>query len=168
MSEDKPILFDAGLFIGAILEGDLRHQEARPIVEAARRGDLLACTTTSILSEVYAALTWMNAQPPHSPAEAANAVRLLVEPPSAIQIISDGFGVSLRMLALAKKYKLTARRVHDARHAATALSNGVALVYTYDQADWEVFKPEGLAITGPPSVLVSQEKEERKKEEKIS
>ncbi len=68
MNGDKPILFDAGLFIGALLQGDLRHQEAHSIVETARQGKLAACTTTGILSEVYAALTWVNAKPPHSPA----------------------------------------------------------------------------------------------------
>lgn len=157
MNDDKLILFDAGLFIGALLREDSRHQEARPLVEAARRGDLFACTTTSILSEVYAALTWVNAQPPHKPKEAANAVRLLVEPPSSIRILPDGFEASLKMLELSEKYNLTARRVHDARHVATALTNGVTLIYTYDVDDWEVFKPERLTITGPPSVLTSKE-----------
>jgi len=57
MNENKPILFDAGVFVGALLKGDPRHDEARLIVEAARRGELLTRTTTSILSEVYAALT---------------------------------------------------------------------------------------------------------------
>jgi predicted nucleic acid-binding protein len=153
MTENKPILLDAGLFIGALLKEDQRHQEARSIVESARRGKLLACTTTSILSEVYAALTWVNAQPPHKPAEAANAVRLLIEPPSIIRILPDGFEASLKMLELAEKYRLTARRVHDARHAATALTNGVTLIYTYDVSDWEIFEPDGLTIVGPQSVL---------------
>jgi len=153
MGEVKAVLFDAGLFIGALLKGDPRHQEAREIVDAARRGKFLACTTTSILSEVYAALTWVRAQPPHEPAEAANAVRLLVEPPSAIQVLEDGYETSLKMLEISEKYRLTARRVHDARHAATALINGVTSVYTYDVDDWMVFKPEGLKITGPPGVL---------------
>lgn len=98
----------------------------------------------------------MDAQPPHKPTEAANAVRLLVEPPSAIEVLSDGFEASLKMLELAEKYNLTARRVHDARHAATALTNGVNLIYTYDVNDWEVFKSAGLTIIGPPSVLTSK------------
>lgn len=157
MNDDKLILFDAGLFIGALLREDPRYQEARPLVEAARKGELLACTTTSILSEVYAALTWVNAQPPHKPEEAANAVRLLVEPPSSIRILPDGFEATIKMLELSEKYNLTARRVHDARHAATALTNGVTLIYTYDVEDWQVFKTESLTITGPPSVLTSKE-----------
>ncbi len=151
MNENNLILFDAGLFIGALLKGDRRHEESRTIVEAARQGELLATTTTSILSEVYAALTWVNAQPPHAPIEAANAVRLLIEPPSAIRVLSDGAEASLKMLALSAKYNLTARRVHDARHAATALANGVKLIYTYDINDWKAFEPEGLTIIGPPS-----------------
>lgn len=155
MNENKPILFDAGVLIGALLKGDLRHQEARSIVDTARRGELLARTTTSILSEVYAALTWVHAQPPPSPAEAANAVRLLVEPPSAIEILPDGFKASIKMLEISEKYNLTARRVHDARHAATALTNGVTSIYTYDVADWKIFEPEGLTIMGPPSVLAN-------------
>jgi predicted nucleic acid-binding protein len=156
MNENKPILFDAGVFVGALLKGYPRHDEARLIVEAARRGELLTRTTTSILSEVYAALTWLNAQPPHSPTEAANAVRLLVEPPSAIEILQDGFKASLKMLEISEKFKLTARRVHDARHAATALINGITSIYTYDITDWKIFEPEGLAIIGPPSVIAKQ------------
>jgi predicted nucleic acid-binding protein len=111
-------LFDAGVFIGTLLTGDSRHTEARPLVEAARRGDMLACTTTGILSEVYAALTWQQAQPPHDPEQAAEAVRLLVEPPSMIRILLDGQEVAIRMLELAASHKLRARRVHDARLAA--------------------------------------------------
>jgi len=156
MNEEKPVLLDAGLFIGALLRGDPRHREARAVVDAARRGELFACTTTSILSEVYAALTWVRAQPPHEPEEAANAVRLLVEPPSAIEILADGFEASLKMLEISGKYKLTARRVHDARHAATAIMKGVTSVYTYDVDDWKVFKPEGLTVIGPPGVLTKK------------
>ena len=92
------ILFDAGVFIGALLRGDERHTEARPLVEAARMGKLNVCTTSGILSEVYAALTWIGAQPQHPPEEAANAIRLLIEPPSTIHILPDGRESSLKML----------------------------------------------------------------------
>ncbi len=156
MAQDNWILFDAGLFIGALLDGDPRHKEAFEAVEAARKGDILACTTTSILSEVYAALTWVKAMPPHSPAEAASAVRSLIDPPSQIQILSDDANVSLVMLYLAEKHKLTARRVHDARHAATALIHGVSKVYTYDVDDWKAFEPDGISITGPKSNIYSE------------
>jgi len=57
MNTNAKILFDAGLFIGALLQDDPRHAEARPLVEAARKGEISVCTTTGILSEVYAALT---------------------------------------------------------------------------------------------------------------
>lgn len=154
MSRYNSVLFDAGIFIGALLRDDPRHAEARPLVEAARRGDLASCTTTSILSEVYAALTWIKAQPPHTPLEAAAAVRALVEPPSAIEVLSDGLEASLKMLELSGKYGLTARRIHDARHAATALTNGITQVYTYDVDDWLVFKPDGIFIAGPASSML--------------
>lgn len=97
----EPALIDAGVFIGALLRGDPRHGEARELVEKARRGELLACTTAGILSEVYAALTWEKAEPRHSPSEAAHAVRLLVEPPSAIRVLNEGADVALRALDLA-------------------------------------------------------------------
>jgi len=38
MTSGEMILFDAGLFIAALLSGDPRHAEAYPLVEAARRG----------------------------------------------------------------------------------------------------------------------------------
>lgn len=146
-------LFDAGMFIGALLSGDARHGEARPLVEQARRGDILACTTTSILCEVYAALTWEKAQPRHSSAEAAEAVQLLVEPPSAIIVLDEGLDVALTALRLAKVHQLKARRVHDARHAAAALVAGISSVYTYDFDDWRVFSGDGLRVVGPQSVV---------------
>lgn len=157
-AESRPtperVLIDAGVFIGALLKGDLRHAEARPLVEQARRGELAACTTAAILSEVYGALTWEKAEPRHDSAEAAQAVRLLVEPPSAIVVLSEDLDVALKALALAAKHKLTARRVHDARHAAAALNAGVVSVYTYDVDDWRVFAADGLRIVGPPTTMV--------------
>ncbi|HZS44339.1 MAG TPA: hypothetical protein VFC63_04505 [Blastocatellia bacterium] len=57
-TDNEYVLFDAGMFIGALLLGDPRHAEARPLVEDARNGSILVCTTTGILSEVYVALTW--------------------------------------------------------------------------------------------------------------
>jgi predicted nucleic acid-binding protein len=44
VSIENIVFLDAGIFIGALLSGDSRHAEARPIVEAARRGEILACT----------------------------------------------------------------------------------------------------------------------------
>jgi len=148
-------LFDAGLFIAALLKGDPRHAEARPLVEQARRGELLACTTASILSEVYGALTWERAEPRHDPMEAAEAVRLLIEPPSAIRVMGEGLEVALRALELAARYGLTARRVHDARHAAAALVAGIREVYTYDIADWQAFELDGLRVARPISTLAA-------------
>jgi len=130
MNQNEKIFLDAGVFIGALLEGDSRHSEARIIVERARRGELFAYTTVGILSEVYAALTWINAQPPHSPSEAEEAVRLLVEPPSEIKIISDNLNIGLKMLEFSKQYGLKAREIHDARHAVTSLMNGITTILT--------------------------------------
>lgn len=152
-TEGEWALFDAGVLVGALLSGDARHAEARPLVEAARRGDILACTTTGILSEVYAALTWQQAEPPHDPERAAEAVRLLVEPPSLIKVLEDGRDVALRMLELAASRGLRARRVQDARHAAAAIVAGVKSVYTYDSDDWQVFEGDGLSIRGPATTL---------------
>lgn len=152
-TEGEYALFDAGVFIGALLTGDSRHAEARPLVEAARRGDLLACTTTGILSEVYAALTWQQAQPPQDPEQAAEAVRLLVEPPSMIEVLPNSREAALRMLELAAKHQLRARRVHDARHAAAAIVAGITSVFTYDVDDWKSFEGDGLNIIGPTTTL---------------
>ncbi|MCP4695788.1 MAG: type II toxin-antitoxin system VapC family toxin, partial [Gammaproteobacteria bacterium] len=143
-------LFDAGVFIGALLRGDKRHAEAWPLVNAAREGVLSICTTTGILSEVYAALTWIKAKPRHSPMEAANAVRLLAEPPSAIEILPDSLDAALKMLELAEKHHLTARRIHDARHAATALVANVRNVVTYDGGDWKNFSDDGFSGSHAP------------------
>ncbi len=155
-ASEKSVLLDAGILIGALMSGDPRHGEARSLVEAARIGTFPACTTTGILSEVYAALTWQGALPPHSPELAAQAVRLLVEPPSAIEVLEEELDSCILMLDLAQKHHLKARRVHDARHAAAAITSGVTLVYTYDVHDWALFASDGLKIAGPASVLASR------------
>lgn len=106
MKKNLPILFDASLFIGALSHKDPRHSEAFPLVEAARRGGLSIWTTTSILSKVCAALTWVKAQSPQSPAIAAQAIRLLLDLPSAIKVLPDGKDASFKMLDLVEKYAL--------------------------------------------------------------
>ncbi|MCX6379950.1 MAG: hypothetical protein NT023_10820 [Armatimonadetes bacterium] len=45
------------------------------------------------------------------------------------------------------------RRIHDARHAATALQNGITQVYTYDPLDWRDFVSDGIVLAGPPSTM---------------
>jgi predicted nucleic acid-binding protein len=152
---DERHFIDAGIFIGAILLGDPRHSEAYPLVEAARRGEFRSCTSVGVLSEVYGALTWTGSVTPHTPADAARSVGELVQPPSAIEVLQDGLEVSLLHLQLAERHRLTARRIHDARHAATALYNNVSRVYTYDPADWRDFLAEGIVIAGPPSTLAA-------------
>jgi predicted nucleic acid-binding protein len=106
------------------------------------------------LAEVYAALTWVGAQPPQTPQIASNSVSLLVVNPSAIRVLETTLDAGLKMLGLAANHNLTARRVHDARHAATALVAGISQVYTYDIGDWQAFQPDGITISGPPSVLL--------------
>lgn len=147
------VFLDAGIFLGALLSGDPRHFEARQIVEAARRGEFAACTSVGVLSEVYAALTWIGTQPPQTPAVASNAIRLLLEEPSTIGVLETSLEAGLKMLELAANHNLTARRIHDARHAATVLVSGVTQVYTYDVDDWQVFQPDGILIVGPQSVV---------------
>ena len=151
MSPTDWVFLDAGLFIGALLSGDSRHTEARPIVEAARRGEFAACTSVGILAEVYAALTWIGAQPTQTPEVASHAVNLLVTNPSEIRVLETGVDAGKKILELAANYRLTARRIHDARHAATALVAGVRQVYTYDIADWQVFQPDRIVLIDPKS-----------------
>lgn len=92
------VFWDAGIFIGALCRGDPRHDEARKIVEAARRGKLAACTSVGVLSEVYAALTWTGAQPPQTPDLASMAVSMLVEKPSQIVVLETNLSASMKML----------------------------------------------------------------------
>lgn len=153
MADGDAVLLDAGLFIGALMQGDPRHVEAREIVEQARRGQRIAYTTTSILCEVYAALTWEGAQPPQSPQVAAEAVRLLVDAPSSIRILHENEAVLARALAIAERHGLRARRIHDARHAAAAIIAGVKHVLTYDMDDWRHFEPEGVKALHPDGAL---------------
>ena len=114
-ASDEAVFLDAGVFVGAILLDDPRGSEALPLVEAARRGDLKACTSVGVLSEVYGALTWAGGPNPHLPADAARVVASLVTLPSAIRVLADGPEAALLHLRLADTHGLTARRIHDAR-----------------------------------------------------
>lgn len=145
--------FDAGMFIGALDITDVRHSEAFPLVEDARLGRIAASTTTGILSEVYGQLTWSKANQPLNPQQAAFAIQTLVRSPSMIQILPDSLAVTLKTMELASTHNLTARRIHDAHHAAAALTAGVTTVYTYDADDWKLFAGDGLTIVGPASTL---------------
>lgn len=109
------------------------------VTHGGRSADRIAKRTVGILSEVYAALTWINANPPQAPEHAAIGVRLLIASPSAIRLRHTDWRAVDLMLDLAGKHRLTAHRVHDARHAATALAAGLTKVYTYDISDWQVF-----------------------------
>ena len=146
--------FDAGMFIGALDLTDARHSEAFPLVEDARLGRIAASTTTGILSEVYGQLTWYKAIQPLTPQQAVFAIQSLVKSPSMIQILPDNLAVTLKTMDMASLHNLTARRIHDARHAAAALAAGVKTVYTCDADDWKVFAGDGLKIIGPPSTLM--------------
>ena len=151
MADD--VFIDAGVFIGALLMGDPRHTEALDIVNRARVGDLHGATTVGVLCEVYAALTWEQAQPRHSQEVAASAVLALIESPSQIRMLPETDQVLHRTLQLAMRNKLNARRIHDARHAGTALCHCISRVMTYDINDWKYFERDGLEIVGPASVL---------------
>lgn len=106
-----------------------------------------------VLAELYAALTWVGALPPQSPETASKVVKSIVAFPSRLKVLETDYEAGILMLDMAGRYKLTARRVHDARHAATALVAGVRRVYTYDVDDWRVFSPDGIIVSGPESIL---------------
>ena len=150
---EHEVLLDSGMLIGALLKGDSRHIEARVLVQQARAGEIHAATTVGILCEVYAALTWEGATPRHTPAVAADAVMAIIQAPSKIHVLPETESVLSLMFEIAKKNRLHARRIHDARHAATALVHGVVEVMTYDIDDWKLFDSDGLRIIGPPSSL---------------
>lgn len=150
---ENDVFIDAGLFIGALLMDDPRHAEAREIVEMARHGQLHAATTAGILCEVYAALTWERAQPQHSPDVAASTVMSIVQAPSQIKILPETSEILPKMMELARKHKLKARGIHDARHASTALVHNIQSVITYDTKDWKRFNSDGIHAIEPRSIL---------------
>lgn len=81
-------------------------------------------------------------------------MRALVTPKSGVRVLECRLDVLLEALELSARHRLTARRTHDARHAAAALVHGIRSVYTLDVQDWLPFEQDGLVIAGPPSVLL--------------
>jgi predicted nucleic acid-binding protein len=152
---ENDVFIDAGLFIGALLMDDPRHAEAREIVEMSRHGKLHASTTAGMLCDVYAALTWEHAQPQHSPEVAVSTVMAIVQSPSQIQILPETPEILPKMMELARKHKLKARGIHDARHASTALIHNIRKVITYDTKDWKRFNSDGIHAIEPRSILAN-------------
>ena len=127
-----PALFDAGMFIGALLVEDSRHTEARPLVEQARQGVLRACTTAGILSEVYGALTWEQAKPPHNPAEACSGLDWL-QWLMRLRRQLDAYGIG-RAYLTAGQYD-----PHNAR-LADELALRIVVQYRFQQARLQAFE----------------------------
>jgi predicted nucleic acid-binding protein len=97
----------------------------------------------------------LNHHKPQPPEKVAEAIRTLVEEPSTIKVLQTDLGVLWPMLDLAVENQLTARRIHDARHAATAIAANVREIFTYDVTDWLAFSSANIKISGPPSILKS-------------
>ena len=72
---------------------------------------------------------------------------VLPEEPEAVDI----------WLELCKKYRVSGKRVHDVRLAASALSNGINRVLTLNTKDFENF--EELQVLTPTSLLNQESKE---------
>lgn len=106
MASADTVFVDAGVFIGALLGDDPRHQEARPLVESARCGEISWCTSAGVLAEVYAALTWTGAQPPTSRHRGRGSS---IARGGAIRHSSSGYG--------------TCGRIADARFCETVRAN---------------------------------------------
>ena len=70
---------------------------------------------------------------------------------------SSGLYSAETLVIKKRDHYLTARRIHDARHAAAALAVGIQEVYTYDVDDWHLFETDGLKVAGPESALVRSE-----------
>ena len=65
-------------------------------------------------------------------------MRLLIQPPSRIEVITDkGLVTTLRMLFLAEKFGLKSRDVHDVPTRSNDLDAGANAVFTYDSDGWK-------------------------------
>ena len=143
-------LIDADVLWRAFDSDAPQHSEALSLLERVRDAQEPIAVTEGILGEIYAQLTHPKRSRAADPQQVTAEIEKLLNWPNLLVLQPDE-GATRLAFALAAREELRGQEIHDARHAAAAISVGLTRVYTYNVADWLRYFDDGLTIAGPPS-----------------
>ena len=147
------VFFDSNIFIYAEAREEEQHQEAKSLRDRALEGEIHACVSPQVLSEVFSSITYQGrkgAEQPLSPSKAAALLKKYYESED-ITLIYPGPQTIGLMLSFLEAHPVSGSRIHDLRIAATMLENGVTRIVTYDE---HVFAHlPGITVIDPSALM---------------
>ncbi len=139
MTGSKFLLLDTNILIYAHDELSPKNKSAKDLVEKALNGEIEASISHQNLLEFAAAITQ-----PKKVSWVLSIDKALEDMDqylaSNIKIIVPNQGTILIAKDFLKSLKLKGRKVFDVYLAATMLSNGINVIYTDNDKDFEIFK----------------------------
>jgi predicted nucleic acid-binding protein len=134
------ILFDVSVLAHAHDSASRNHEKAAGLVGAALEGRLKACISCQTILELYSVLTDPEQLArPYEPGAAAELCGLYTRSRNLPKIVPTEESYS-KALRLAGRAGMSARKIFDCLLVATALENGVDIIYTEDRRTLEPFK----------------------------
>jgi hypothetical protein len=139
MMSVEPGLVDANVLVYAVDTAAPQHSSSRALLDAARDPKTTLFVTSQILCEFYSIIT--NARRvtvARSPVDALHALSAVLALPG-IHVLPTPARAVIGWMDLLKRRPVTGGDVFDLQLVATMKANGVARIYTFNKADFEVF-----------------------------
>ncbi|MEK7765414.1 MAG: PIN domain-containing protein [bacterium] len=143
--ETEPVLLDTNLLIYASDADSPYHDAARTVRDQIEARQAHGCLTPQVLYEFYSVVTGHHGRPPRvTPAQASGEIETYLR--AGYRMIYPRADTLAHALRLARDTGVTGQGLYDCVLAATALDNGVSLIYTANTAD---FQFPGLRAVNP-------------------
>jgi len=140
MTTSKISLLDTNVLVYAADETSPFHQAAVSLREKGLKREVLLCICPQVLCEFLAIITDpRRVNSPRTQKEALVEIEKYFHSENILKIY-PGPELIERMLSLLKQYKIARQDIFDLQLVATMLSNNIARIYTYNQADFVKFK----------------------------
>jgi predicted nucleic acid-binding protein len=136
---DSPALVDTNVVVYAVYPESEHHAASRALLDKAQSGMVPLCVTLQTLAEFYAVVTdARRVTVPRQPEEAIGTMESILNVPSITLLPVPGDALS-RLIALARKYRVTRGAIFDLQMVATMLGNGVKTIYTFNHEHFDRF-----------------------------
>jgi predicted nucleic acid-binding protein len=125
-------LLDSNILIYAHQSLSKFHQPSKSLRDRAMAGEIQICICPQVLMEFYAVITnSKRVTNPILPEDAMNEVVKYFQSKQILKIYSRE-DLLLKIIDLARKYKVEKHEIFDLQIVATMLSNGISKLYTYN------------------------------------
>lgn len=143
---DKIFLIDTNILVYAYNEDSPYHQRAKEIRDKAAEGVLFCCLTPQNLYEFFSTVT--DSRKVSNPLPTNKALWEVEKYYSSrIDIIYSLETTPLKVIELAKKYKIKRQEIHDIHLLAAMIENEVFGIYTRNDAHFRKF--EEIEVINP-------------------